>query len=274
MSASLEYQDINGNAIRVHLRTFGIIVGEPSFPAMGAADIGVAALPSSELVVESELLLPNQMTVPFTIPANSAQEAGTRRARLIKLLRQPGAHKLFFDFHEPGKYYRVKMTGASAMENFGYGWQFEATFAVAPFLIGETPTELSYALTTSPETIYANASGTPADGIAAAHPKITIENTSGAAITDRITILNVTTNEQVSWQGTFADGEFLRFDCTNRERVDKAASLVDLELPASNADSGITAGSVFPTLDGEEINELTITNAADCAVTIWYEPEY
>jgi hypothetical protein len=108
-----------------------------------------------------------------------------------------------------------------------------------------------------------------AGGTEYAQPVYTItQNAAGGAVT--VVLNNTTTNESITWAGTF--------ESTDELKIDTARKVVELSTDAgssySNAMDGKSAGGVFPRLSPGVSNTLTVTGLTDASMATVYTARY
>lgn len=265
----------DGSTVTRYLGALGVLVQEGPRPMSGVMDKTSATIKSSNLVVEGGAFLTTELAVRVLIPTRDYREAATVRARMIQWLYVRGESRLWFDDWEPETFLRVSLFSATELESVGgVGFETTLTFFMAPFRFSHE----EYSITTDPvgdddETILLDGS-TPIRGMQIAHPTWTFENTSGSAITAELTVFNSTTNESFTWTGTWPDNEFLRIDSTGRKTIELAATEAALGDIGTDEFSGVTPGSVFPTLQGEKINSITLINFGGTTLVARYHAEF
>ena len=220
-------------------------------------------------VVEGESFGAGQLVVPLSILGDTAEDAEAKRGALMKLLTRPGKRRFYFDNFEKNVAFNAKLVGASPSPMSGPLLEFDVTFMTDPFRLGRSQESLDYVIDSSPKTVFVTSAATPAPGSAFAHPRWILRNVSGSPDTGVVVIKNVTTNELASWTGTIADDDYLIFDATQLETVQKGSDPDN----ANDAMSGFTAGGVLPRLEGGVINQITITGLPDAELTVEFYPE-
>jgi len=263
----------DGTYTNRYLGDLGVLVQQSSIPFSGVMDKSVANVQSSNLIVEGGSFLTGQLDFKIFAQTSDYREAESIRARMLKWLYVRGEGRLWFDDWVPDQFFRASLFNVSAMEFIGAGFECSLSFYVAPFRFSHEEYSIGMLPTGSPETILINTSER-IRGLQFAHPTWTIENTSGGTISVPITLFNSTTNESLTWQGTLLDTEFLRIDSTGRKTVEQASTEIALGDPGTDKISGILAGSVFPTLQGDEINSIDLTGLTDTTITVRYHAEF
>ena len=264
----------DGSTITRYLGALGVLVQEEPLPMSGAMDKTAPATKSSNLVVEGGSFLTTQMSVRVFIPTRDYREAANIRSRIIQWLYVNGESRLWFYDFEPDTFLRVSLFDASPVVRLGVGFETTLSFHMAPYRFSHEEYAIEVGVIADDDETIPIDGTTPIRGMQFAHPTWTFENTSGSAITAAIVVLNNTTNENFTWTGTLPDNEFLRIDSTGRKMIEIAATEAALGDPSSDEFSGVTPGSVFPTLQGDEINSITLTNLGGTTLTVRYHAEF
>lgn len=263
----------DGSTRTRYLGDLGVLVQDSPIPGAGALDKSAVLAASSNLLVEGGQMLTRSFAFRVIVPTRDFREAGTIRARMIKWLYVRGEGRLWFDVWEPDTFFRAALSDVSDVQFTGTGFAMTLTFLITPFRFSFEEYVITQSLTTDPQTVVFDGT-TPINGMQIAHPTWVFQNNTGAPITDPITIFNTTTNESLTWEGAWPDTEFLRIDATGRKVIELAATEAALGDPGTSIMSGITPGSPFPTLQGEEINSVTFTGLQDTGLTLRYHAEF
>ena len=242
-------------------------------PSSGTIDRSVSRNSSSNLVIEGGRMLSREWPFDVLLPTESYDQAEAVRAQMIKWLNVAGESRLWFDDYMRGQHFRAALKDVSNMEWIGTGWSCTLYFYIGPYRISNDEFTIAESITAEPQTKILDG-GTPIRGSQRAHPKWTFLNNTGSAITTPVTLFCVTTNESITWQGTWPDTHYLRFDATDEMTVYVAATEGTLGDSGTDKISGVLPGSVWPTLEGEAPNTVTFTGFNGTSLSLSAHSEY
>ncbi|MEE9159918.1 MAG: hypothetical protein V3U60_16225 [Gammaproteobacteria bacterium] len=115
---------------------------------------------------------------------------------------------------------------------------------------------VSATISTDPQDITVPASGVVL-GTHQSPPIFRIKNTDSGAITS-LTITNTTRNEGITWTGSLAQNEQLRFNTENQHILRLDAGETDWETQGANAMIGVITGDPFPFLEPGVANTIRV----------------
>ncbi len=187
------------------MSTYGLTVRRSAHEWIPEAQTEAKRVPGSDLSVASPLEF-GVRTIAMEVSIRGATAAAliTRRDTILRILNERSGAALALD-EEPGRYWLARLSGASEFTVFGGMYAVGTLSFIALDPHGYASTETA-ATSEWPRVSWELTVG----GSARAYPEV-VFTASGAATV--VIVDNSDTDERMSWTGSLASGEKVKFDC-------------------------------------------------------------